>query len=144
VLDDAAAGKHARTPAPTFVFAQTEHGPDPGKVLDQLVDFWRVARARTLPFYNVLGQATALDQEVAELEIARAEERQRTYRIAAGLLAQRRALRQGLPLDDAAAIMYATGHPGVYRFLVIEQGWTPDQWAAWVRSMLEASLLAAH
>ena len=144
VLDYAAAGEHAPTPAPTFVLAQTEHEPNPRRVLDHLVDFWRDSRARTAPFYNLLRQAAALDQEVAELELSRAKERQRTYRIGAGLLAERGALRQSLSLDDAAAIMYATGHPDVYRFLVIEQGWTPDQWAAWVRSTLEAGLLAAH
>jgi AcrR family transcriptional regulator len=144
VLDYAAAGEHAPTPAPTLVLAQTEPEPNARKVLDQLVDFWRDSRARTAPFYNLLRQAAALDKEVAELERSRAKERQRTYRIGAGLLAERGALRQSLSLDDAAAIMYATGHPDVYRFLVIEQGWTPDQWAAWVRSTLEAGLLAAH
>ena len=43
---------------------------------------------------------------------------------------------------DAAAIIYATGHPDIYRFLVIEGPWTADQWATWVRSTLQAGLLA--
>lgn len=140
VLDYAAAGEHAPTPAPTFALALGEHEPDPRKVLDQLVGFWRDARARTAPFYQVLRQAAALDQEVAELELARAEERQRTYRTGSALFANRGALRDGLSVDDAAALMYATGHPDVYRFLVVEQGWTPDHWASWVRSTLEAGL----
>jgi AcrR family transcriptional regulator len=142
VLDYAAAGEHAPTPAPTFVLAQQEQEPDPRKSLDQFVDFWRDSRRRTAPFYRLLRQAAALDQEVAELELARAEDRLRSYRSGAALLAQRGGLREGLSLDDAAAIIHATGHPDLYRFLVIEQKWTADHWATWVRSTLEAGLLA--
>jgi AcrR family transcriptional regulator len=132
VLDYAASGEHAPTPAPTFVLAQAEQEPDARTSLDQLVDFWRESRPRTAPFYKVLRQAAAVDDEMAELERARA----------ASLFAKRGALRDGLSLDDAAAIIYATGHPDVYRFLVIEGQWTADQWATWVRSTLEAGLLA--
>jgi AcrR family transcriptional regulator len=143
VLDYAAAGEHAPTPAPTCVLAQAEEEPDPRKSLDQLVDFWRNSRRRTAPFYRLLRQAAALDQQAADLERARAEQRLRSYRSGAGLFAERGALRAGLSVDDAAAIIHATGHPDLYRFL-IEQNWTADHWATWVRSTLEAALLAPH
>jgi AcrR family transcriptional regulator len=142
VLDYEAAGEQAPTLAPTFVLAQTENERDPRKVLDQLVDWWRESRARTAPFYKILHQAAALDQEVADLELARAKDRLRSYRIGASLLAERGALRDGLSIDDAAAIFHATGHPDIYRFLVIDQQWSADRWASWVRSTLEAALLA--
>jgi AcrR family transcriptional regulator len=142
VLDYAAAGEHAPTPAPTFVLAQTDQQPDPRKSLAQLVDFWRDSRRRTAPFYRLLRQAAALDQEAADFERARAQERLRTYRSGAALFAERGALRKGLSVDDAAAIIHATGHPDLYCFLVIEQKWTTDHWATWVRSTLEAGLLA--
>jgi AcrR family transcriptional regulator len=141
VLDYAAAGEHAPTPAPTFVLAQTEQEPDPRKILDQLVDFWRESRRRTAPFYRLLRQAAALDQDAADLERARAQERLRSYRTGASTLADRGALRDGLSIDDAAAIIHAIGHPDLYRFLVIDQNWTADHWATWVRSTLEAALL---
>lgn len=142
VLDYAAAGEQAPTLAPAFVLAQTEKEPNPRKVLDQLVDWWRESRARTAPFYRILRQGAALDQELADLELARAEERLRSYRVGASMLAERGALREGLSIDDAAAIFHATGHPDIYRFLVIDQKWTVDHWASWVRSTLEAGLLA--
>ena len=142
VLDYAAAGEHAPTPAPTFVLAQAEQEPDSRKSLDQLVDFWLESRPRTAPFYKLLRQAAAVEDEMAELERTRAEQRLRSYRSGASLFAKRGALRDGLSLDDAAALIYATGHPDVYRFLVIEGQWTADQWATWVRSTLEAGLLA--
>lgn len=142
VLDYAAAGEHAPTPAPTFVLARAEQEPEPRKSLDQLVDFWRRSRPRTAPFYRLLRQAAALDQEAADLERARAEQRLGSYRSGAALFAERGALREGLSLDDAAAIIHATGHPDLYRFLVTEQNWTADHWATWVRSTLEGALLA--
>ncbi len=141
VLDYAAAGEHAPTPAPTFLLAQAEDEPDPRKSLDQLVDIWQDSRRRTAPFYRLLRQAAALDQAASDLERARAEERLRSYRSGAALFAERGALREGLSLDDAAAIIHATGHPDLYRFLVIEQSWTADHWATWVRSTLQAGLL---
>ena len=144
VLDYAATGEHAPTPAPTFLLAQAEHEPDPRKCLDQLVDFWRDSRRRIAPFYRVLRQAAALDQEAADLERARAEERLRSYRSGAALFAERGALREGLSLDDAAVIIHATGHPDLYRFLVIEQNWTADHWATWVRSTLESRIAGSR
>jgi hypothetical protein len=99
-------------------------------------------RAAVRTRYRLLRQAAALDQEAADLERARAEGRLRSYRSGAALFAERGALREGLSLDDAAAIIHATGHPDLYRFLVIEQNWTADHWATWVRSTLEAGLLA--
>ena len=77
VLDYAAAGEHAPTPAPTFVLAQAEQEPDTHKILDQLVDFWRESRPRTAPFYKLLRQAAAVDDEMAELE--RTPEQPGTY-----------------------------------------------------------------
>jgi AcrR family transcriptional regulator len=142
VLDYAASGEHAPTPPGAFALAQGADEPDARKSLDQLVEFWREARARTAPFYEILRQAAALDPEAAEFERARAVERYSSYRAGAQLLADRGALREDLTIDDAAAIYFATGHPEVYRSLVVEGDWSPEQWARWIRSTLEAALLS--
>jgi AcrR family transcriptional regulator len=142
VLDYAASGEHAPTPPGAFAVAQGAEEPDVRKSLDQLVEFWREARARTAPFYEILRQAAALDPEAAEFERARAAERLASYRAGAQLLADRGALRAGLTIDDAAAVYFATGHPEVYRSLVVEGDWTPEHWARWIRSTLELVLLA--
>ena len=142
VLDYAASGEHAPTPPGAFAVAQGAEEPDVRKSLDQLVEFWREARARTAPFYEILRQAAALDPEAPEFERARAAERLASYRAGAQLLADRGALRAGLTIDDAAAVYFATGHPEVYRSLVVEGDWTPEHWARWIRSTLELALLA--
>jgi AcrR family transcriptional regulator len=142
VLDYAASGEHAPTPPGAFALAQGAEEPDARKSLDQLVEFWREARARTAPFYEILRQAATLDPEAAEFERERATERLSSYRAGAHLLAERGTLREDLTIDDAAAIYFATGHPEIYRSLVVEGDWSPDQWARWIRSTLEFALLA--
>jgi AcrR family transcriptional regulator len=141
VLDFAAAGEKAPTPVPQFMREQAEAEPDPRRILDQMVEFWRGGHQRTAPVFRVIRQAAALDADVARLELERAEQRLRNYGGAAHILAQRGALREGLSADDAAALMFAVGHPDIYRFLVEEEGWPPQRWAAWVRVSLAAALL---
>jgi AcrR family transcriptional regulator len=142
VLDFAAAGARAPIPVPTFMSEQAEREPDPRRVIDQLVEFWRGALARTAPVFRVIREAAALDPEVAELERRRAEQRLRNYASAARILDERGALRPGLSRDDAAAAIFAIGHPDIYRFFVLEETWEPERWAEWVRERLYAALLS--
>jgi AcrR family transcriptional regulator len=142
VLDFAAAGERAPTPVPAFMSEQAEREPDPHRIIDQLVEFWRGGLARTAPVFQVIRQAAAVDPQVAELERQRAEQRLRNYGHAARVLDERGALRPGLSRDDAAAAIFAIGHPDLYRFLVLEEGWEPERWAEWVRRRLYAVLLA--
>jgi AcrR family transcriptional regulator len=141
VLDFAAAGERAPTPVPAFMREQAEQATEPRKVIDQLVEFWRGGLERTAPVFKVIRQGAALDPEVAALERQRAEQRLHNYGHAARMLATRGALRTGLSEDEAAAVIFAVGHPDMYRFLVMEQGWPADAWAAWARGALEAALL---
>jgi AcrR family transcriptional regulator len=141
VLDFAAAGERAPTPVPAFMTEQAEREPDPRRIIDQLVEFWRGGLPRTAPVFRVIRQAAALDTEVAELERQRAEQRLRNYGIATRILDERGALRPGLSREDAAAAMFAIGHPDIYRFFVLEEGWELERWADWVRGCLYAALL---
>jgi AcrR family transcriptional regulator len=141
VLDFAAAGPRAPAPVPQFMREQAQAEPDPRRVIDQAVEFWRGGLERTAPVFRVIRQAAALDPDVARLERERAEQRLRNYVGAARILAQRHALRKGLPEDEAAAVMFSIGHPDIYRFLVHEEGWSRDRWAAWARATLVAALL---
>jgi len=141
VLDFAAAGERAPTPVPAFMAEQAEREPDPRRIIAQLVEFWQGGLARTAPVFRVIRQAAALDPEVAALERQRAEQRLRNYGNAARILDERGALRPGLSRDDAAAAIFAVGHPDIYRFFILEEGWEPERWADWVRECLYAALL---
>ena len=141
VLDYAAAGERSPVPVPEFMRKQAEQEPDPHKIIEQLVEFWRGALPRTAPIFRMIREAAAVDPEAATLERTRATQRLRNYEIAAALLEQRAALRDDLSVEQAAAAIFAIGHPETYRALVLEGTWNERQWAAWARTTLTAALL---
>ncbi len=49
-----------------------------------------------------------------------------------------------VPLAEAQAVYRALGASGVYRELVQESGWTPDEFERWVGDVLERHCLAAR
>ena len=142
VLDDAAAGERAPARVPTFMREQAESESDPARILDQLILFWQAALERTAPVFRVIRQAAAAGPEAAALERTRAAQRLSNYRTAAQILKDRGGLRDGLTLDQAAAAIFAIGHPEAYRSLVLEGSWSGSQWGEWARVTLTAALLA--
>ena len=141
VLDAAAAGERAPIPVAQFMREQAEREPDPRRVIAQLIEFWRGALPRTQSVFRLIREAAAANPEIAELERARAAQRLRNYTDAARLLAQRGALRSELTVDDAAATIFAVGHPDSYRTLVLDGDWDDEQWSGWAQETLEAALL---
>lgn len=141
VLDFAAAGERAPVPVPQFMRENAEREPDPRQIIAQLVAFWRGALPRTAPVFRIIREAAAADPEAAALERARTAQRLSNYGHAAQLLAQLDALRRGLTIEQAAAAIFAIGHPETYRALVLDGNWTDDDWAVWVQAALEATLL---
>jgi hypothetical protein len=114
---------------------------DPREIIAGLVAFWAEGLPRTASVFRMIREAAALDPDVAELERRRSAQRLANYGHAAGILAARGGLREGLSVDDAAAVIHAVGHPDEFRFLVLDQAWPVERWAAWARSALEAALL---
>lgn len=141
VLDFAAAGERAPTPVAQFMREQAEREGDPRQIVAQLVDFWRDALPRTAPVLRMIREAAAADPDAAELERERAAQRLRNYRQAAQLLARGGNLRHGLTIEQAAAAIFAIGHPETYRTLVLDGAWGNETWTTWARQALEAALI---
>jgi hypothetical protein len=87
----------------------------------------------------VIHQAAAVDGEAAAVERARNEQRLRNYRLAAAELRSRGVL-AGLTDDEAAAAIWAIGHPDAYDTLVRGLGWTLVEYHEWVRKSLSRAL----
>ena len=141
VLDVAAAGERAPMPVPKFMREQAERAGDARQIVAQLVEFWRSALPATAPVFRVFREAASVDPDVAALEQGRAKRRLHNYGDAARLIAERGALRKELTIEQAAAAIFAIGHPETYRTLVLEGDWDDDHWGAWARAALEAALL---
>jgi AcrR family transcriptional regulator len=136
VLDAAASGPDAPTPVREFMVERTRDAPDAAGVLDLLADWFVDVNARTAGIHATIREAAAVDPDAAELERARARQRLRNYGLAAAALRERGGL-GGMTDDEAAATIFALGHPTAYRTLVIDEGRTPDAYRAWLRAALE-------
>lgn len=94
---------------------------------------------RFYPLYAAV-RAAAADPEVAELLEEKKRERYRTFRGVIEELAGKAGYDPRLPVDRAAAIVYAQLSEETYGLLVVEHGWTVQEWTAWVERHVAADL----
>ena len=88
-----------------------------------------------------LGAAAADREAAAELREALRGRRAALDRIVEGMEA---ALRPGLDVSRAAAILRALCRAEDYRELVEESGWSPDEYEAWLFETLKEQLLPSE
>lgn len=111
-----------------------------GLVADWIAD----ANQRSAPIQRVLSEAAGLDPEIRELELSSAARSLVACGEAVGAVRARHGLRAGLSDHEAAASVWALGHPRVYQTLVVDLGWSAEAYALWLRSALPAVLPAGR
>jgi AcrR family transcriptional regulator len=118
--------------------------PDPERKLRLNVHNARVVRSRIGGLLQVLRDAAPADSDIAELWARIQSEFYENQRAVVIDLHKRRALRRGLGVDRAADILWTLNHPDVYRLLVSERGWTPDEHEKWLGDLTCSQLLRPH
>jgi AcrR family transcriptional regulator len=94
------------------------------------------------PYNEVLRTAAAVDAEAAALrDDVHLRQRRMAMSTIAGWVADRGPLRDDLPVERAAAVIWTLAGPEVHRMLRVDWSWTPDQYEAWLRDTLTATLL---
>jgi AcrR family transcriptional regulator len=142
VLNQEASGPQAPTPVPVFMRERAEQARSGRELLGLLADLWAGTLPRTAPVFAVIREAAAVDPKMAEFERDRAAQRLRNYQHAGTTLRDRGWLRDGVSSSDAAATIFAIGHPEVFRALVLEAGWSVERFCAWALERLCDALLA--
>lgn len=140
VLDVAAAGPDAPALVPSVMRQRVGGATSAPAIIRILADWFLEVNERTADVNRVISQAAAVDAEIAELERRRAAARLHNYGEAASSLRALRGLRGGLSDHEAAAAIWAVGHPQVFRTLVTELGWAPGAYRDWVEKTLRGSL----
>jgi AcrR family transcriptional regulator len=84
--------------------------------------------------YKVFGPKPRLVKRVYDVLLAGAT-------ALAGHLAETGALAPGLPVERARDLIWLHTAPDTYRLLVLERGWTLDEWERWFTASLAAVLL---
>ena len=116
--------------------------PDPERALRLNVRNAKLVRQRVGRLLDVIRDAAVSDAEVAELWARIQHEFYDNQHILVAALHRRRALRPGLGVQRATDLLWTLNHPDVYRLLVGERGWTPDQHERWLADILCTQLLA--
>jgi AcrR family transcriptional regulator len=93
--------------------------------------------------WHVVESAAAVDPGIAALVAKNDAERLVGYTFVGRLLNDRKALRSGLTVDGAAAIVWSLAGVRTYRAFVTERGWSTGRYRRWLEDSLAAALLSA-
>ena len=115
--------------------------PDPRRKLRLNVHNAKLVRARIGPLLDVIRDAAPTEPEIADLWARIQAEFYDNQRAVTEDLHRRKALRRGLDVARASDILWTLNHPDVYRLLVSDRGWTPDDHEKWVADILCEQLL---
>ena len=96
---------------------------------------------RTAGIYRILVSAAASDPDAAGLLDELTRQRQEGQGRLARALARAGALREELRERDARDIIHALLSPEVYGLLVVDRGWRPERYEAWLTDTLISQLL---
>ena len=139
MLDAAVSGPEAPSPPSQFMAERARDAADVAGVIDVLADWFVEVNTRTSDVWTVIHQAAAVDPDAAEVDRQRSEQRLRNYRLAAAELESRGAL-NGMTQDEAAATIWAIGHPSTYSTLVQGVGWSIVAYRHWLGVALRGAL----
>lgn len=102
----------------------------------------RRIHARLAPLVRAAQAAAPAHPEVAGAWREISERRARNMRLFAADVASTGALRPGLGVEEAADAIWAMNAPELYLLLVVERGWTPERYEAWLSDAWCRLLLA--
>jgi AcrR family transcriptional regulator len=115
--------------------------PDPRQQLAGFAGIATQVNGRTGPIYRILVSAATSDPDAAGLLEELTRQRHEGQSRIARSLARAGALRPKLRERDAADIVHALMSPEVYGLLVLDRGWSPDRYEAWLAAILADQLL---
>jgi AcrR family transcriptional regulator len=122
-------------------FREVLDEPDPARLLRLNARNSRVVKERAGPLLEILRNAASADIELAALwKRIQTEFYDNQHAIVERLWANN-ALRPGLEVDHGADILWTLNHPDLYRLLVGERGWAPEQYEEWLGDAFCAQLL---
>jgi len=116
---------------------------DPRAMLDLQARNDRMINERVAPLYEAVRNASATDDNIADLYATLKHQRLIGARITVDALAPLGPLRNGLDLDAATDILWMLKDPALWTALVTDRGWPAERYQAWLAGAMQDSLLPA-
>lgn len=116
---------------------------DPAEQLAGFVGLTVQINGRVAPLYGVLVSAAGTDPDAAALLADLTRQRQRGQQVIVRALDRSGGLRPGLRSGEAADLVHALLSPELYRLLVIDRGWKPEQYERWLGATLADQILGS-
>jgi AcrR family transcriptional regulator len=114
---------------------------DPEKRLRLNAHNSAAGKRRISGILEVIRQAAPIDPDIAALWQRIQTDYHANQRAIVERLAQRGDLRPDLDIDRATDMLWTINHPNTWQLLVVDQGWTPDQYEQWTADTASAQLL---
>lgn len=118
--------------APELSVEQLTEGLDPVEQVRVGARILRQLNERSWLITDILRSERGRDQEVARLWMLWRQRHLDAMRRAMAAVARGSGLRPGLSVETAADVLYAIAGPEVYRALVLEREWSPEQYERWL------------
>jgi AcrR family transcriptional regulator len=115
--------------------------PDARRKLDRYARAAAEIHARLGPLVRTLREASRQEPDLAGLWVEISNRRAKNMRLFVEEVASAGTLRNGMSIDRAADIVWATHSPEFYLLLVEERGWTPEQWRSWIAESIARLIL---
>lgn len=115
--------------------------PDPRQLLRRYAAVIRRIHEASSDVYEIVRGAATAEPEIAAVLRQRGEQRLQDLRAVANALADRGALAPGTGVDRATDLLWALGAAEMYRLLVGERGWSPEQYEAWLAAAVTQSVV---
>lgn len=117
--------------------------PDAARKLRLAARNSRAVKERVGGLFDVIRGGATTDPEIAALWSRIESEFHANQRTIVETIDATDALRPGLGVDRAADLLWTLNHPDVWRLLVRERRWTPDEFEQWLGDTAIAQLLGA-
>jgi hypothetical protein len=101
----------------------------------------RMINQRVAPLFEAVRNASATDDDIAQLYATLKQQRLTGARITIEALAALGPLRDDVDLDTATDILWALKDPALWTALVADRGWPADRYETWLARAMQQSLL---
>jgi len=117
--------------------------PDPARQIRRFAENALRIHERLIDIYEIVRGAAAADSVIESLRREHEARRFQALREIVESLDAKRALRPSITVEEATDLLWTLGSSEQYRMLVLERGWTPEMFEAWLAQTLQQQLLPA-